>query len=336
MAVNNTLAPVNGEEKVKFGVAIQSPKYQALINSTLRDPKRANRFVASVMSAVTANPLLQNCTPASVITAALQGEALELSPSPTLGEYYLVPYKKSVKDPNTGDWIKIAKCQFQIGTAGRIQLAMRTGQYKDLDAVDVRQGEYRGRNPETGKPVIKFYEDEDMRENLPVVGYLGYFLLTNGFYHSVYFTVEQCLKWAERYSKSFDRKLYEKVKDGEKLDWKEEQAATQPWIAHTEEMCKNLVLRRALKNAPKSIEMRNIVEGDEKTEADISSAFNGTMPPAIEPKEQIQTEQKQAEDDFFGDEPQEDEQQSPVEEKPKRGRKKAEPTAEAVEQTEIG
>ena len=82
--------------------------------------------------------------------------------------------------------------------------------------------------------------------------------------------------------------------------------------------------------------MRNIVEGDEKTEADISSAFNGTMPPAIEPKEQIQTEQKQAEDDFFGDEPQEDEQHSPVEEKPKRGRKKAEPTAEAVEQTEIG
>ena len=60
------------------------------------------------------------------------------------------------------------------------------------------------------------------------------------------------------------------------------------------------------------------------------------MPPAIEPKDKIQTEQKQAEDDFFGDEPQEDEQQSPVEEKPKRGRKKAEPTAEAVEQTEIG
>lgn len=334
MAVNNTLTPVNGEEKVKFGVAIQSPKYQALINSTLRDPKRANRFVASVMSAVTANSLLQNCTPASVITAALQGEALELSPSPTLGEYYLVPYKKSVKDPNTGEWIKIAQCQFQIGTAGRIQLAMRTGQYKDLDAVDVRQGEYRGRNPETGKPVIKFYEDEDMRENLPVIGYLGYFLLTNGFYHSVYFTVEQCLKWAERYSKSFDRKLYDKVKNGEKLDWKEEQAATQPWIAHTEEMCKNLVLRRALKNAPKSIEMRNIVEGDEKTDADISSAFDG-MPTGSETPEQKQIGQQQAENDFFGEEPQEEEQ-PPVEEKPKRGRKKSEPAAEEVAQVELG
>jgi recombination protein RecT len=334
MAVNNTLTPVNGEEKVKFGVAIQSPKYQALINSTLRDPKRANRFVASVMSAVTANSLLQNCTPASVITAALQGEALELSPSPTLGEYYLVPYKKSVKDPNTGEWIKIAQCQFQIGTAGRIQLAMRTGQYKDLDAVDVRQGEYRGRNPETGKPVIKFYEDEDMRENLPVIGYLGYFLLTNGFYHSVYFTVEQCLKWAERYSKSFDRKLYDKVKNGEKLDWKEEQAATQPWIAHTEEMCKNLVLRRALKNAPKSIEMRNIVEGDEKTDADISSAFDG-MPTGSETPEQKQIGQQQAENDFFGDEPQEEEQPL-VEEKPKRGRKKSEPVAEEVAQVELG
>lgn len=334
MAVNNTIVPKT-EGKVKFTQALQTEKFQNLINTTLRDPKRANRFVAAVTSAVVANPLLNSCTPASIITSALQGEALELSPSPSLGEYYLVPYKKSVRNAETGEWEKIPICQFQLGSAGRIQLAMRTGQYKDLDAVDVRQGEYRGRNPETGKPVIKFYEDEDMRENLPVVGYLGYFLLTNGFYHSVYFTVEQCLKWAERYSKSFDRKLYEKVKNGEKLDWKEEQAATQPWIAHTEEMCKNLVLRRALKNAPKSIEMRNIVEGDEKTEADISSAFNGTMPTAIESKEQIQTEQKQAENDFFGDEPTEDEQ-PPVEEKPKRGRKKAEPTAEAVEQTEIG
>lgn len=331
--VNNSIVPKT-EGKVKFTQALQTEKFQNLINTTLRDPKRANRFVAAVTSAVVANPLLNSCTPASIITSALQGEALELSPSPSLGEYYLVPYKKSVRNAETGEWEKIPICQFQLGSAGRIQLAMRTGQYKDLDAVDVRQGEYRGRNPETGKPVIKFYEDEDMRENLPVIGYLGYFLLTNGFYHSVYFTVEQCLKWAERYSKSFDRKLYEKVKNGEKLDWKEEQAATQPWIAHTEEMCKNLVLRRALKNAPKSIEMRNIVEGDEKTDADISSAFDG-MPTGSETPEQKQIGQQQAENDFFGDEPQEEEQ-PPVEEKPKRGRKKSEPAAEEVAQVELG
>lgn len=331
--VNNSIVPKT-ESKVKFTQALQTEKFQNLINTTLRDPKRANRFVAAVTSAVVANPLLNSCTPASIITSALQGEALELSPSPSLGEYYLVPYKKSVRNSETGEWEKIPICQFQLGSAGRIQLAMRTGQYKDLDAVDVRQGEYRGRNPETGKPVIKFYEDEDMRENLPVIGYLGYFLLTNGFYHSVYFTVEQCLKWAERYSKSFDRKLYDKVKNGEKLDWKEEQAATQPWIAHTEEMCKNLVLRRALKNAPKSIEMRNIVEGDEKTDADISSAFDG-MPTGAETPEQKQIGQQQAENDFFGDEPQEEEQ-PPVEEKPKRGRKKSEPAAEEVAQVELG
>lgn len=333
MAVNNSIVPKT-ESKVKFTQALQTEKFQNLINTTLRDPKRANRFVAAVTSAVVANPLLNSCTPASIITSALQGEALELSPSPSLGEYYLVPYKKSVRNSETGEWEKIPICQFQLGSAGRIQLAMRTGQYKDLDAVDVRQGEYRGRNPETGKPVIKFYEDEDMRENLPVIGYLGYFLLTNGFYHSVYFTVEQCLKWAERYSKSFDRKLYDKVKNGEKLDWKEEQAATQPWIAHTEEMCKNLVLRRALKNAPKSIEMRNIVEGDEKTDADISSAFDG-MPTGSETPEQKQIGQQQAENDFFGEEPQEEEQ-PPVEEKPKRGRKKSEPAAEEVAQVELG
>ena len=99
-------------------------------------------------------------------------------------------------------------------------------------------------------------------------------------------------------------------------------------------MCKNLVLRRALKNAPKSIEMRNIVEGDEKTDADISSAFDG-MPTGSETPEQKQIGQQQAENDFFGDEPQEEEQ-PPVEEKPKRGRKKSEPVAEEVAQVELG
>lgn len=320
MAVNNSLT-AQGSKKLTFSQAIQTEQYQKLINTALRDQKRVNRFVAAVVSAVSANPLLQQCEPSSILSAALQGEALELSPSPTLGEYYLVPYKKSVKNKKTGEWEKIPIAQFQIGTAGRVQLAMRTGQYKDLDAIEIKVGEYRGRHPETGKALFKFVEDEDERENLPTLGYLGYFQLTNGFYHSVFMTTEQCLRWAEKYSKSFDRKLYDKVKSGAKLDWKEEQAASQTWIAHTGEMCKNLVLRRALKNAPKSIEMRNIVEGDEKTEADIASAFKTPAPTDFE--------QKVTGDFFDGaeviDEPE-------VEEKPKTTRKKATPTTTDTEE----
>ena len=274
MEVKNTLTG-STQGKMTFSQAIQTEQYQKLINTTLRDSKRANRFVASVVSAVSANPLLQDCTPQSILSSALQGEALELSPSQTLGEYYLVPYKKTVKDAN-GNSVKVSQCQFQIGTAGRIQLAMRTGQFKDLGAIEIRQGEYLGRNAENGKPAFKFETDDDIRENLPIIGFLGHFTLINGFSHSVYFSKEKCLKWAERYSKSFDRKLYDKVQNGEKLDWKEEIQASQPWIAHTDKMCENLVLRQALKIAPKSIEMRTAEEYEEKNESTIAEVLTPT------------------------------------------------------------
>lgn len=299
--------------KLTFSQAIETREYKDLINRTLRDEKRANRFISSVISAVSANPMLQQCTPNSILSSALQGEALELSPSPTLGEYYLVPYKKKKQNAD-GDWIEVNICQFQIGTQGRIQLAMRTGQFKNLGAVEIRQGEYKGRNRENGQPVFSFVEDDEVRENLPVVGYLGYFTLINGFSHSVYFSLEKCLQWAERYSKSFDRKVYDKVQRGEQLTWKEENKASQPWIAHTRQMCENLVLRQALKIAPKSIEMRNLIEEEDTSSVNLVSVFETAEPTP-----------KQIADDFFGEE---DTQTENIDEetgeiKLKRGRKKA-------------
>ena len=78
--------------KKKFSVAIQEDKYKALINNTLGNPKKAERFIAAISSAVAINPALQECDANSIITAALLGETLNLSPSPQLGQYYLVPY----------------------------------------------------------------------------------------------------------------------------------------------------------------------------------------------------------------------------------------------------
>lgn len=94
----------------KFSVALQSDKMKALINNTLGDPDRARRFVASITSAVATNPTLQECDNNSIIAGALLGEALDLSPSPVIGDYYLVPYNK--KNPD-GSSTKVA--QMQIG-----------------------------------------------------------------------------------------------------------------------------------------------------------------------------------------------------------------------------
>lgn len=295
MAVNNTLAPTNGQQrKLTFSQALQvDDKITKLVKGALTDPKRASRFCAALVSTVAANPLLQECEFVSVVSAALQGEALELSSSPTLGEYYLVPYKKSVLNPETGKYEKITICQFQIGTAGRLQLAMRSGQFKSLYAIEIREGEYRGRNSENAQPLFVFEKDDDKRERLPIIGFLGFYELTNGFRHSVYFSKEKCLNWAEKYSKAFDRKLYEKVQKGiEITDWKEKASAEAPWYKHTDEMCKNLVLRRVLKNAPKSIEMRNLLDIEERNENELAQVI--TPIPVVT--------QETVEKEFFTDE----------------------------------
>ena len=163
MAVNNSLQSRSGG-KPKFSVAIQTPMYQKLVNDTLGDPDRARRFVAAISSAVAVNPSLQECDAGTVLTAALLGESLNLSPSPQLGQYYMVPYK----DKKRG-----TVAQFQIGYKGYIQLAERSGQYLDIDAFPVVEGEY------------------------------AYFELNNGFRKVLYWSKDKMLAHADRYSQAF-------------------------------------------------------------------------------------------------------------------------------------
>ncbi len=269
MAVKNSLAPQQegGNKKMTFSQAIQTPAYQNLINSTLKDTKRANRFVAAVVSAVSANPTLQKCDPASVLSSALQGEALELSPSPALGEYAMVPYG-SKWNSQLQDY-ESYKAQFQIMTGGRLQLAYRSGQYKDLDVIEIREGEYKGKDKRTGKPVIDFIEDDDLRETKAIIGYYAYFELSNGFFKCIYVPKSKAIAHAARFSKAFDVALYEKIQRGEALNgWKEEKKAETPWIQHFDTMACNLALRMLLKNAPKSIEMKTAEEKEFEIESE--------------------------------------------------------------------
>ena len=148
--------------KPKFSVVIQSDTYKKLINNTIGDPKKSQRFIASISSAVATNPTLQECDSVSIISGALLGEALNLSPSPTLGRYYLVPY--NCKDAN-GNVIK--KAQFQIGYKGILELCMRSGQYSDIDAIEIHEGEFIGRDKNTGKFRFEFIENESERLSKP-------------------------------------------------------------------------------------------------------------------------------------------------------------------------
>ena len=85
-------------QKPKFSTVIGNDKMQKFINQTLGDKKKAERYTAAIMSAVTTNPQLSSCEAISIITGSLLGESLGLAHSPQLGQYYLVPFKVKAKN----------------------------------------------------------------------------------------------------------------------------------------------------------------------------------------------------------------------------------------------
>ena len=188
--------------KPKFSVAIQSDTYKNLINQTLGDKDRATRFIASISSAVATNTDLQQCDAGTILSGALLGESLNLSPSPQLGQYYLVPFNKKVKGVD-GDESYIKVAQFQLGYKGYIQLAMRSGQYKKLNVLAIKKGELIKYDPLNEEIEVNLMEDEEERENAETIGYYAMFEYTNGFRKSLYWSKSKMEKHALKYSKDY-------------------------------------------------------------------------------------------------------------------------------------
>lgn len=196
--------------KPKFSIAIQSDMYKNLINQTLGDKDRATRFIASISSAVATNQALQECDAGTILSGALLGESLNLSPSPQLGQYYLVPFNDSKKG------YKVA--QFQLGYKGYIQLAIRSGQYKKLNVLAIKKGELVRYDPLNEEIEVNLIDDEEERENAETVGYYAMFEYTNGFRKSMYWSKAKMEKHALKYSSGYKAKkgytYWEKDFDG--------------------------------------------------------------------------------------------------------------------------
>ena len=268
-------------QKQKFSVAIQTEGYQKLIKNTLGDPERAKRFVASITSAVAVNPALQDCDAGSVLAGALLGESLNLSPSPQLGQYYLIPFRTAVKGPDgktvykvdeKGDYLldergkKIPeyemKASFVIGFRGILQLAIRSGQYLDIDAMEIKEGEFLGKDKATGKPRFEFIEDDDVRESLPTVGYMAYFEYLNGFKKVLYWSKKKMLAHASKYSPAFNAGIYEKLLNNE-IPEKDKWKYSSHWYQDFDEMAKKTMLRQLIsKWGITSVEMQTAVVKD--------------------------------------------------------------------------
>ena len=259
---NMTVTPA--PQKMKFSAAITTKGYKALIANTLTEPKRQARFIAAITSAVGVNPALQDCEPRSIISGALLGESLGLSPSPQLGQYYLVPFKQKEKKDRLGNVIEpeCSKATFIIGYKGMLQLAMRSGYYKKIVVLDIKAGELVGFDPLEESIECVLIEDPDEREKAPTVGYYAMFEYQNGFRKAIYWTQAKMLHHADRFSKAFSAKEYERLMKGEvpeKDMWK----YSSFWYTSFDDMAKKTMLRQLLSHwGMLSPEMVQVFEAD--------------------------------------------------------------------------
>lgn len=236
-----------------FGQFMSEGAVKNKINSIIGG-ERGQRFVTAIVSAVTNNLALQECDNNSIFTAALLGESLNLSPSPQLGHYYIVPFndKKS----------EYKKAQFQLGYKGYIQLAIRSGQYKKLNVLEIKEGELIKYDPMNEEIEVNLMQDELEREKARTIGYYAMFEYTNGFRKAIYWTKEKMLAHADNYSKAFSLSSYNDLLEGKIKEadmWK----YSSFWYKDFDGMAKKTMLRQLIsKWGIMSIDMQTAIEAD--------------------------------------------------------------------------
>lgn len=156
---------------------------------------RAPQFVSSIVSLVNGDSNLRTAfaqSPVTVIQSALKAATYDLPVDPALGYAYIVPFN------NTKDGEKRMEATFIMGYKGMIQLAQRTGAYKTINVIDVREGELKSYNRLTEEVEFEFIEDEDERNAKEIIGWCGYFKLVNGAEKTIYMTKKQIIAHEEK------------------------------------------------------------------------------------------------------------------------------------------
>ena len=255
MAVQNSLA--RQDQSMKLSVYLQNDAVKKQINQVVGG-KNGTRFISSIVRAVQSTPALQECTSPSIVNAALLGEALNLSPSPQLGQFYMVPFDNKKKG--------CKEAQFQLGYKGYIQLAIRSGYYKKLNVLAIKEGELVRYDPLDEEVEVNLIDDDILREEAPTMGYFAMFEYENGFRKTLYWSKKKMLAHAEKYSFAFYKnggakslELLEQGKIPEKDMWK----YSSFWFKDFDGMALKTMLRQLIsKWGIMSIDLQNAIDKD--------------------------------------------------------------------------
>jgi len=214
-----------------FKNLIESPEVQEKFFRILGE--NGEPFLISVLNLVNSDEKLKVCDPNSILSASEVAGTLNLPLDPSLGMAFIVRVKKT------------KQVQFQIGYRGLIELGHRSQQFRGLNASDVREGEFKGVDRMTGRLDFDWIQDNDERKKFPVIGWVGYFELVNGFSKALYMTEAEMTKHGSKYSSTYNLK-------------------NSQWSANRSGMAKKTVLKLVLdKFAPKSVEMVKAIKSDQ-------------------------------------------------------------------------
>ena len=207
---NQQVAPAQQSVNQLMNSMLDGEKLRGRFNELLGN--RSAQFVSSLVSMVNADKNLQQAfyeAPMTVIQAGLKAAAFDLPIDQNLGYAYIVPFKNWKKDLGKS----VMEANFILGWKGMHQLALRTGAYKTINVVDIREGELKSYNRLTEDVDVEFIEDDDVRESKPIIGYLGYYRLVNGAEKTIYMTTKQI----ENHEKKFRKGEY--MGKGWRDDW---------------------------------------------------------------------------------------------------------------------
>ncbi len=242
----------------QMSALLESDKVKGMFENALKE--NAGAFIASLIDLYNSDNYLQKCKPQAVMMEALKAATLNLPINKSLGFAYIIPYNNS-KNIN-GQWVKEMEPQFQLGYKGYIQLAMRTGQYKYLNANIIYEGMEVKENYLTGNIEIKGAPVSNKQ-----LGYFCYMQLINGFEKAVYMTKEECLAHGKQFSKTFNKK---ENKFNDKSNW----------VVNPDSMClKTVTLKLLSKYGILSTEMQNVINREVDNEVQESIDLEANQEP---------------------------------------------------------